>query len=172
MKTIHFLAIVLTALALVPGGAHLLELANKMQLERDAYFAVQGIYQGWSMAGFVLVAAIAMNLIVAIARWRNGHVVRLSLAAFLFLLATLGIFFGITEPANQATAYWTAMPEDWVEVRARWEYSHAVSALLTLLALCCAVGAGLAGWSPALERAERERLREMSREMKRELEPA
>src|SRR5262245_43589170 len=100
MKTLHFLAIVLTALALVPGGAHLLELANKMQLERDPYLAVQAIYHGWWMVGFVLLAAIAMNLIVAVVRWRDPQAFRLSLAAFLFLLATLGVFFGITEPAN------------------------------------------------------------------------
>jgi hypothetical protein len=172
MKTLHFLAIVVTALALVPGGAHLLELANKMQLERDPYFVVQAIYNGWWMVGFVLLAAIALNLIVALVRWRNPQAFRLSLAAFLFLAATLGVFFGITEPANQATQYWTAIPEDWQELRARWEYSHAVNALLTLIAFCCTVGAGLAGWSPALERAERQRLRELQREMKREFEPA
>jgi xanthine/uracil permease len=165
MKTIHFLATVLTALALIPGGAHLLELPNKLGLGQEAYFAVQGIYRGWALAGAVIIAAIVMNLVVAIARWRNRRAFRLSISAFLLLGFTLGIFFAFTEPQNKATAYWTSIPTDWEQVRLIWEYSHAANAVLTFLALCCAVGACLTGWSPALERAERQRAREIQREM-------
>lgn len=165
MKTIHFLATVLTALALIPGGAHLLELPNKLGLSQEAYFTVQGIYRGWALAGAVIIAAIVMNLVVAIARWRNRRAFRLSILAFLLLGLTLGIFFAFTEPQNRATLYWTSIPADWERVRSIWEYSHAANAALTFLALCCAVGACLTGWSPALERAERERAREIQREM-------
>ena len=34
-RIVQFAAIILTALALVPGGAHLLELANKISLDRS-----------------------------------------------------------------------------------------------------------------------------------------
>lgn len=165
MKTIHFLATILTALALIPGGAHLLALPNKMGMAQDAYFVAQGAYAGWALLGLVVIPAVAMNLVVAIARWRNRRAFRLSILAFLLLGFALGLFFAFTEPANQATANWTQVPTEWESQRAAWEYSHAASALLTFLALCCAVGAGLTGWSPTLERAERERMREMQREM-------
>jgi len=36
---------------------------------------------------------------------------------------------------NQATQNWTVLPSNWAELRARWEYSHAASALLNLAAL-------------------------------------
>ena len=117
MKTIHFLATVLTALALIPGGAHLMELPNKFGLGQEAYFTVQAIVGGLALAGAVIVAAILMNLVVAIARWRNRRAFRLSILAFLLLGATLGIFFGFTEPQNKATLYWTSVPAEWERVR-------------------------------------------------------
>jgi hypothetical protein len=41
---------VLTALALVPAGAHLFELPNKIGLSQDRYFIVQSIYRGWALS--------------------------------------------------------------------------------------------------------------------------
>ena len=55
-RIVAWLAIVLTALALVPAGAHLLELPSKMKLADEAYFMVQNIYRGWAWLGIVLVA--------------------------------------------------------------------------------------------------------------------
>ena len=48
LKTVQFLALLLTALALVPGGAHLSALVNKVGLAEDQYFIVQSIYRGWA----------------------------------------------------------------------------------------------------------------------------
>lgn len=39
-------------------------------------------------------------------------------------------------PANQATANWTVAPDNWRALRMQREYSHAVNAVLTFLALC------------------------------------
>ena len=38
----------LTALALVPSGAHLAALPNKMAMAQAAYFVAQQIYAGWA----------------------------------------------------------------------------------------------------------------------------
>lgn len=62
MKVMQFLAIVLIAVSLVPGGAHLIELPNKMGLDRDSYFTVQQIYRGWALAAFPLIGALAITL--------------------------------------------------------------------------------------------------------------
>ena len=53
-RLVQFLAILLTALALVPAGAHLAELPNKIGLDQEAYFIVQNIYAGWALFGIVL----------------------------------------------------------------------------------------------------------------------
>ena len=63
---VHFLAVVLTALALVPAGAHIFELWNKIALSQQDYFKVQGIYRGWALFGFVLCGAIAANFALAL----------------------------------------------------------------------------------------------------------
>jgi hypothetical protein len=136
MKPVQFLAVILTALALVPVGAHLFELPNKIGLAQEQYFTVQGIYRGWALFGIVLFAALAANLTLAvIVRQRRGPF-RLALIAFLCIAGTLAIFFGWTYPANQATSNWTRVPENWLALRAHWEYSHAVNAVITFAALC------------------------------------
>lgn len=131
----QFLAIMLTALALVPAGAHLFALPNKIGLAQDDYFVVQGIYRGWALFGPVLFGALAANLAVAILVRRERTPFWLALLAFLLVGATLVIFFTWTFPANQATSNWTVVPGNWQELRVQWEYAHAINAVLTFLAL-------------------------------------
>ena len=47
MKPLQFAALVLTALSLIGGGAHLFALPNKIGLPQEQYFIVQAIYRGW-----------------------------------------------------------------------------------------------------------------------------
>ncbi len=143
-RTVRFVAILLTALALVPAGAHLFELPNKMPLGRDAYFTVQQIYRGWALFGAVLIGAVLAHAVAALAARRAGVPARPFALAMLLMLATLAIFFAWTFPANQATENWTVMTDDWEALRAHWEYAHAANAVLTFLALCCAVSGSLA----------------------------
>jgi hypothetical protein len=135
-RVAQFLAVMLTALALVPAGAHLFELPNKIGLAEDAYFVVQSIYRGWALFGIVLFGALAANLALAIMVRRQRAPFWLALAAFLLVAATLVIFFTWTYPANQATSDWTVVPANWQELRVQWEYAHAANAALTFLALC------------------------------------
>lgn len=147
VKTVQFLAILLTALALVPGGAHLFALWNKIDLPQDAYFTVQAIYRGWSLFGFVLIPALLVNLVLAFLRRREVRASALALAAALLMAATLVIFFTWTYPANVATQNWTVAPPGWEVLRREWEYSHAVNAGLTFLALALVVLSVLT-WAP------------------------
>ena len=136
LRTAQFLAIVLTALALVPAGAHFFELWNKIGLAEDAYFVVQSIYRGWALFGIVLFGALAANLALTfLLRHRRGPF-WLALAGFLLVAATLVVFFTWTYPANQATSNWTEVPANWQELRLQWEYAHAANAILTFIALC------------------------------------
>jgi hypothetical protein len=129
MKIAQFLALVFTALALVPVGAHLFALPNKLQLDQADYFIAQGIYRGWAWLGVASIGAIVTNAAAAIA-------VRTQVVSTLLMLATLAIFFAFAFPANQATANWTVMPDDWQFLRRQWEYSHAVNAAITFAAFC------------------------------------
>ncbi len=144
LQFLLFLAIVFTALALVPGGAHLLEMANKLKLARADYFVVQSIYRGWAASGIVVLAALAANLGAAFVEGANGEPLWPSATAAMLILATLIVFFRWTQPVNKATRNWSAQPEDWEKLRSRWEVSHAVNAVLTFTALCFATIAAIA----------------------------
>ena len=127
------LAALLTAFALVPAGAHLLALPNKLAMGEAAYLAAQAAYRGWALAGVLPIAAILVHALLA-ARGRRWNA-----AAAVLLAAGLAVFFLFTFPANQATANWTVLPAGWEGLRARWEWSHAANAALTLAALVCAL---------------------------------
>ena len=135
-KTIEFLALALTALALVPAGAHFFELPAKIALGQDQYFIVQGIYAGWSRFGFILTGALIAD-IVFIYLVRDQRVpLLLASAATVLMAATLVTFFLWIYPANQATANWTTIPANWETLRAQWEHTHAINAVLTFTAFC------------------------------------
>lgn len=137
MKTaIQFLAIVLTALVLVPSGAHLFELPNKIYLAETDYFIVQNIYRGWSLFGIALILALAATLALTMSLRGQGAAAALALTGFVCLAVTLAIFFIFTFPANEATDNWTTVPSDWRELRWRWEISHAVNAVIVFVGLC------------------------------------
>jgi hypothetical protein len=139
LSSVRFLAVVLTALALVPAGAHLFELPGKLALSRDDYFLVQEIYRGWSLFGVVLVGALTANLMLTVMLYGRGLPFTLACVAFLLVTATLAIFFIGAYPANQATANWTLVPGNWRDLRSQWEYGHAINAVLTFAALCLLV---------------------------------
>jgi len=127
---------VLTALALVPGGAHLFSLPNKINLSESDYFIAQSVYRGWALLGIVLIGAAIANLALAwLIRAQRAPSV-FALIGGIFLVATLAIFFSFTFPANQATNSWTQVPGDWEQLRWRWELSHAVNAVVTFFAFC------------------------------------
>ena len=139
----RFLAVLLTALALVPVSAHLAELPSKMGLAQAPYFTVQGIYRGWALFGIVLIGAIIADVILTIVLRADRTACGFAAAGALLMIATLVVFFAWTFPMNQATRNWTVAPPDWTHARRQWEYSHAANAVLTFLALCAVLVASL-----------------------------
>jgi hypothetical protein len=136
LKIVQFLALALTALALVPSGAHLFALPGKISLGAEQYFIVQNIYRGWSLFGIVLIGALIANLALALLLGGRGAPFALALFGFFCIALTLVVFFIWTFPANQATNNWTTIPNDWEQLRRQWEYSHAANAVVTFAAFC------------------------------------
>jgi Domain of unknown function (DUF1772) len=133
---VQLLALVFTALALVPGAAHVIELPNKLPMPRDAYLTVQKVYRGWQFAGIAVGVALLATLWLAIDS--EGRARLPSIIAFLAIVGTQVVFWLVTYPVNRRTANWTLAPEeDWERLRDRWELSHAASALLNFVALVC-----------------------------------
>lgn len=131
----RFLSLLFAALALAPALAHLLELPNKIGLPRDDYLTVQQIYRGWALLGIVVFGALLSALALAVMVRGRRKAFSLALTAFLCIAGTQVLFWTFTFPANQATGNWTTLPENWMALRTQWEYSHAASAVLNLIAL-------------------------------------
>jgi hypothetical protein len=83
LRLVQFLAIILTALALVPSGAHLAVQPHKMAMAQAAYYIAQQIYVGWALFGIVLFGALAANLAHTIMLCRLGRSFGYALASFL-----------------------------------------------------------------------------------------
>ncbi len=138
------LALVLTALALVPGAAHVLELPNKLKLPREDYLLVQTLYRGWAYLGILMAAALACTLWFAMLA--EGPAEPPAVIAFVAVLATQLVFWVFTFPVNRYTRNWRDAPrEDWRKLRDRWEVSQAANALLNFIALVCVSVAILLG---------------------------
>jgi hypothetical protein len=134
LRLIQFLAIMLTALALVPSGAHLAALPKwrRQPTSSPSRSTLDGL-------GIVLFGALAANPAHTIVLCRLGRSFDYALASFLLVAANLAIFFVWTFPTNQATNNWTVVPKNWNAVRIQWEYSHAANAVVTFAALVCVV---------------------------------
>jgi hypothetical protein len=135
MHILRLFAVLAVALYLIPGGAHVLEMANKLAMPPTEYMVVQRIYAGWDRMGFVLFASLILTLSHAIFAWRAPTARWLSLGAFLVLATNLAVFYAYTYPTNVLTRNWTVTPDNFEAARRQWEYSHLANAGLVLLAL-------------------------------------
>ena len=135
MNLVWVISLLLAALAMMPAAAHLLELPNKIRLTGKEYLTVQRLYRGWALAGIVVAAALLSTLVLLfmVRDWPTAFA--LAWVAFLCIAGTQVVFWTFTYPVNRMTANWTFLPGDWSELRKRWEYSHAASAVLNLVAL-------------------------------------
>jgi len=143
IKLIQLLAIIAAALYLVPTGAHLFELPHKMALSPPEYMTVQQIYAGWELFGIVIAIALLATLTNTLLVRADRRAFAWSLAAFVALAATQGAFWAFTYPVNVVTRFWTVSPQLFEAARQQWEYSHAASAVLTLVALIAIVFSSL-----------------------------
>ncbi|MGJ5816399.1 DUF1772 domain-containing protein [Paludibaculum fermentans] len=134
-SALRFWSLFFTVLALATGFAHLLALPNKINFSGGEYLAAQQSYRGWAWLGVVILLAIAFDTGLAISvRNRRPDAVLAGLALGA-MIGTQVIFWAFTFPVNVATQNWTVQPAGWEALRARWEYSHAASAVLELIAV-------------------------------------
>jgi hypothetical protein len=135
-RIVQFLAVVLTALTLVPLGAHLASLPNKINLAAEQYFIIQTSYRGWFLFAFVQIPSVVVAFVLAVMMRNDAWPFRLALVGALCMAMTLVVYFTWVNPANLATDQWTTIPANWATLRQHWEYGHAASAVLNILALC------------------------------------
>jgi hypothetical protein len=143
LSAAYFCSALFSVLALVPAGAHLLSLAHKIDLPPGEYLEAQQVYRGWALTGVVVVAALISTLSLVRLLRRHARSAFPALAAFICLVGTQVLFWVFTFPANRVTDNWTTLPAHWEMLRVRWEYSHAASAVLNLVAVIVLIAGAL-----------------------------
>src|SRR5690606_27699471 len=136
-NALRLLSVLLVALSLGAGLAHLFALPNKINLPAAEYLVAQQVYRGWALLGIVIFGAQLSTVLLAIRIRRQRWAFMLTLVAAVCIALSLAIFFVFTFPTNQQTANWTMLPEHWQTLRMQWEYSHAAGAVLYFIALTC-----------------------------------
>jgi hypothetical protein len=162
---LQVLSLILVVLALVPVMAHALELPGKLRLSKEAYFAVQPIYDpGFTIAGISEPVAILSTIVLLVLTPWGSADFWLTLVALLGVLAMQAVYWIFTHPVNN---FWLkdeklgglgagffslgsaskqahesdTRPLDWTTLRDRWEYSHVARAGLVFLSFIALVNA-------------------------------
>jgi len=151
LRTARFVAIMLAALTLALSFCHLMQLPARMGW--DQYLWVGSTVQGglYAMFGSVgavidVTAVIVLALLAYFVREHRRPGFRLALiAAILFALA-LVLWWVLVYPVNVELAKWVngPVPADWTDYRSRWEWGHAIIALVELAGFAALIASVLA----------------------------
>jgi hypothetical protein len=131
--------LVLAALGLIMGGAHLLELPVRMYYEPRLYMQVTStLYRYYGLVGgpIQVIAFFSAAVLVWLVRARSAF--RSTLVATLCIGLSLLLWFLLVQPVNVAWAdALRSRPADavqaYAQLRSRWEYGH-LSAFVAWLA--------------------------------------
>jgi hypothetical protein len=151
MMGLRWANLILAIVAVLPPLAHLLELPNKLALDRPLWLAMQQhLYRGWGpfLGGPTEIGALATTLLLLVRRRRHGRTRRLSILAAAAYAGMLAVFFIFNDPVNAALNAWSpaTLPPNWAHYRLQWETGHALAALFSLIGLlavirCCLIEA-------------------------------
>jgi Anthrone oxygenase len=151
LKTTRFASLILAALMLGMGVAHLMQLPSRMAWDQYLWVGstVQGgLYEAFSTVGALISIAtvVALALTAYFVREHDRPGFRLVIAAgVLFGLAIL-LWWVVIYPVNVELAKWVngPVPADWTSYRARWEWGHAAISLVELIGFGALVASVLA----------------------------
>jgi hypothetical protein len=148
---LEVLTVMVAAVTMSLALAHALELPGKLRLNKEKYLTVQPIYYpGFTLGGVAEFASIITTLALLIFTPKNSRQFWLVAAALAALVAVQVIFWTMTQPLNK---YWLQNTElsrvatrffetgsaspagDWTVMRDRWERSHVLRAIASVLAL-------------------------------------
>src|SRR5947209_2313441 len=153
---IQLVVLLLVVVSMSMSLAHALELPGKVRLDKETYIAVQAIYYpGFTIAGAAEPLSIVASFVLLFMERKKTLAFSLTLIAIVALIAMHAIFWLITQPVNK---FWLKSQklaplgakffstntaeqaeigtrEEWKKMRDRWEYSHFVRAVLSIIAL-------------------------------------
>jgi hypothetical protein len=141
----------LAALTLGLGFCHLMQLPSRLGWDQYLWVGstVQGgLYAAFGSVGAVIFVAtvIVLALLAYFVREHGRPGFALALVAAILFVAAFALWWVLVYPANVELAKWVngPVPADWTDTRARWEWGHAIIALVELIGFAALVGSVLA----------------------------
>jgi hypothetical protein len=136
---VQLAAIALTALALMPVGAHVFELSGKLALSPTDYVTVQGVHHvSLLFASTMLLATAAIGLHSYMVS-RNAASFGWSMVALVLVGIAQVVFWAVAYPINAATQGWSVLPVDFEMLRRKWEFAIAAAGVLSFAGLLALV---------------------------------
>lgn len=144
LKTWRWLTIMFVATSMGAAFCHLLEMPAKLTLDGALWLKVfQTLYPpAFGTVGAVLEVGAVLTTIVLVFMVRGRRLAfGWSILAAVCMIATHAAFWIWVAPVNATMGPLTAdtLPANWMELRNQWEYTHAVRAVLQIIALGCLV---------------------------------
>jgi hypothetical protein len=132
------LTIMLTAVSMATALAHLLEMPAKLTYDGTLWLTLlQTLYRSFGTIGGAceVGAVVAAVVLVVLLRHRRGFA--WAAVGALCMIAAHAAFWIWVAPVNAALVPRTpaTLPADWTALRDQWEHTHAVRAVLQVVAL-------------------------------------
>lgn len=157
----RFATLMLTSFSLSLSMAHLMELPRRIQFDRDLWVRVtvfENVYRFFGSVGAVFEVG-SVLMAIALVYWvrDRGASFYWTLGGASLLALALLSWIAFVAPVNAELANWLThpVPADWNEYRNRWEYAHAVNAVIKI------VGVGLLVASVIIETPQLAKRREI-----------
>jgi hypothetical protein len=141
----RFVTVMLAALGMTMGAAHVLELPVKMGYDAQLYSAVNTtLYRLFGSVGAVLTLGSILAGVVLTYLVRGRPSFGLTLAGTLFLALSFGLWLALVAPVNaEVASALRAAPDTvasvWMRLRERWEYGHVTAFAAWLTGVCLLV---------------------------------
>ena len=140
IKAWRFIAILFTALLMTQGFVHLWQLPSRLAYEGVLWFDTLTFYVRFGPEGpgpFIEVAALLTTLVLVFVVRRRQPAFTLTLVAFAALALSTAAWWLFIYPVNRELLTWTAetLPQNWMEFRNQWEYTHSARGVLMFIAL-------------------------------------
>jgi hypothetical protein len=144
LRSWRLAAILFTALSLAPALAHLLEMPAKLGYDGRLWLTLQQSLYGpgfGTVGAFCEVAAVVTTVALAIAVRNRATAFGWTILGALCVVTAHASFWIWIAPVNAVIASLSpdALPANWTELRAQWEYTHAARAVLQIAALAALV---------------------------------
>lgn len=144
-RLLRFVVLLLAALTLTMEAAHVLELPRKMGYSAELYTAVNStMYAYFALVGGPLTILTLLSGAALAALLRGRPEFRWTLAGVVAYYVAFGVWLTVVSPVNSTVAAASAsdpaaLPDLWMDLRARWEYGHATGFVLQLAGLACLI---------------------------------